>query len=389
MRRLLVLVCVLVGVDTMLYAALTPLLPRITENLHLSKAGAGVLVAAYAAGALVGGLPGGWATARIGARRAVLIGLALMGLSSVAFAFVHGFWPLAAARFAQGCGSGFTWAGAFAWLLAAAPRERRGELIGTALGAAVFGALFGPVVGAGAALVGRGAVFSAVAGLAVVLAVWTIRIESVPPPPERPSTAAVRRALRHPLFIGGLLLMALPSLLWGVLSTLAPLQLSDFGWGAAAIGAVWLAGAAFETALSPLAGRMIDRRGVLIPIQLALVVGAAVSVGLAVTPRPLFYVPLLIVASGAYGVLFTPAFALIADGAERTALPQGMAFGVMNAAWASGALIGPAVGGAVAAASGDVVPYLVSAALCATALAAVRRTRHRTSARAVPSDIAR
>jgi MFS family permease len=380
MRRLLLLVCALVAVDTMLYAALTPLLPRITEHLHLSKAGAGVLVAAYAAGALVGGLPGGWATARIGARRAVLIGLALMGLSSVAFAFVHGFWPLAAARFAQGCGSGFTWAGAFAWLLASAPRERRGELIGTALGAAVFGALFGPVVGAGAALLGRGVVFTAVAASAVLLGVWTLRIESVPPPPEHPSAAAVLRALRNSAFVGGLLLMALPSLLWGVLSTLAPLQLSDFGWGAAAIGAVWLVGAAFETALSPLAGRMIDRRGVLVPVQLALVISVAVSIGLAVTPRPLIYVPLLIAASGAYGVLFTPAFALIADGAERSALPQGMAFGVMNAAWASGALIGPAVGGAVAEATGDVVPYLVSAGLCAVALAGVRRARHRTTA---------
>jgi len=35
MRRLLLLVCALVWVDTMLYAALTPLLPRITEHLHL------------------------------------------------------------------------------------------------------------------------------------------------------------------------------------------------------------------------------------------------------------------------------------------------------------------------------------------------------------------
>jgi MFS family permease len=383
MRRLLVLVCVLVGVDTLLYAALTPLLPRITEHLHLSKAGAGLLVGAYAAGALVGGLPGGWATARIGAQRAVLIGLTLMGVSSVAFAFVHGFWPLAAARFVQGCGSGFTWAGAFAWLLAAGPRERRGELIGTALGAAVFGALFGPVVGAGAVLVGRGAVFTGVALLAVLLGVWTLRIESVPPPPEHPSTEAVIRALRNSRFLGGLLLMALPSLLWGVLSTLAPLQLADFGWGAAAIAGVWIVGAAFETALSPIAGRMVDRRGVLVPVQVALLVGAAVSVGLAATPRPLFYVPLLIVASGAYGVLFTPAFALIAEGAERTGLPQGMAFGVMNAAWASGALIGPAVGGAVAAATGDIVPFLVSAVLCAVALAAVYRARHRAFAVAV------
>lgn len=387
MRRLLVLVCAVVWVDTMLYAALTPLLPHFAHTLHLSKAGAGALVGADAAGALVGGLPGGALASRLGARRAVLGGLTLMGLASLGFAFAHGFWPLAIARFLQGCASGFTWAGAFAWLLAAAPRERRGELIGTALGAAVFGALFGPVVGAAAALLGRGAVFSALAALAVVLGAWTLRLEPIPP--EAPSVAAMARALLDSRFGAGLALMALASLLSGVLSTLAPLHLSEAGWGAAAIGAVWLVGAAFETALSPTAGRLLDRRGILLPVQVALAASVVMTVGLALGARPLAYVPLVILAAGAYGVLFTPAFALIAEGAERTGLAQGMAFGLMNAAWAAGALVGPAVGGAVAAATGDVVPFLIAAGLCAGALAAVRRVRHRTTARAVSSDLAR
>jgi MFS family permease len=387
MRRLLLLVAGLVWVDTMLYAALTPLLPHFAHTLHLSKAYAGLLVGAYAAGALVGGLPGGAAAVRLGSQRAVLVGLTLMGLSSVGFAFATGYWALFGARFLQGAGSAFTWAGAFSWLLAAAPRERRGEYIGTALGAAVFGALLGPVIGTLAALLGRDVVFTALAGLAIVFAVWTLRLESIPP--ETPNYAAMRRALRDPRFIGGLALMCLPSFLFGVLSTLAPLHLSAAGWGAAAIGAVWLVGASFETALSPVAGRMIDRRGMLMPVQLSLTVGAVVSVLLAFGPRPLAYVPLLILAAAAYGVLFTPSFALIADGAERTGLPQGMAFGLMNAAWATGALVGPAAGGAVAAATGDIVPYLFSAGFCLAALAAVRRARHRTTARAVPSDVAR
>jgi MFS family permease len=387
MRRLLLLVCALVGVDTLLYSALTPLLPHFEDTLHLSKAGAGVLVAAYAAGALVGGLPGGAAAARLGARRAVLVGLALMGLASLGFAFVHGFWPLAGARFLQGVGSGFTWAGAFAWLLAATPSGRRGEVIGTAMGAAVFGALLGPVVGGAAALIGRDVVFTVLAALAIVLAIWTLRLESVPP--ELPSLAAMRRALRDNLFIGGLVLMALPSFLFGVLSTLAPLHLAAAGWGAAGIAAVWLVGAGVETVISPVAGRVLDRRGALLPIQLALALAVPISFGLALGPRPVAYVPLIVLAGGAYGALFTPAFALIAEGAERSRLAQGMAFGLMNAAWAIGALVGPAAGGAVADASGDVVPYLVSAGLCAAALAAVQRARHRTTARAVPSDVAR
>ena len=135
-----------------------------------------------------------------------------------------------------------------------------------------------------------------------------------------------------------------------------------------------------ETAVSPVAGRVLDRRGVLVPIQIALTAAVPLSIGLALGPRPLAYVPLIVLAGGAYGALFTPAFALIAEGAERSGLPQGMAFGLMNAAWALGALVGPAAGGAVAAATGDVVPFLVAAGLCAAALAAVRRAQHRTTA---------
>src|SRR3954468_3412757 len=119
MRRLVVLVSLLVLVDTLLYAALTPLLPRFEHDLGLSKALAGLLVAAYAAGALIGGLPGGVAAARLGPRRAVLTGLALMALASLGFALSSDLDQLLAARLLQGIGSAFTWAGAFSWLIAA------------------------------------------------------------------------------------------------------------------------------------------------------------------------------------------------------------------------------------------------------------------------------
>src|SRR3981189_1886024 len=198
MRRLLLLAGVLVFVDTMLYAALTPLLPRFAHGFGLSKSSAGRLGAAYAAGALIGGLPGGFAAVRIGPRRAVLVGLALMGCSSVGFALAGSYSVLFAARRFRGRGGAFTWAGAFSWLLAVAPRERRGEVIGAAMGAAVGGALFGPVVVAVAALAGRAAVFPTLAGLAVLLAAWSMRLPS--PPPERPSAARFARAFRNRRF---------------------------------------------------------------------------------------------------------------------------------------------------------------------------------------------
>jgi MFS family permease len=373
MRRLTILVGVLVFVDTMLYAALTPLLPHFAHQLGLSKSSAGVLAAAYAGGALLGGLPGGLLAARLGPRRAVLVGLALMGSTGVGFAFAGNYGELFAARLLQGAGSAFTWAGAFAWLLAAAPVERRGEMIGNAMGAAVFGELLGPVVGAAAVAAGRATVFSALAGLSVLLAAMTLRLEPVSPQPA--SIATIGRALANRAFVQGLGLMSLASLLFGTLTVLGALHLAQLGWGAASIGAVWLIAAAIEGAESPALGRLSDRLGPMRPIRAALVAGALISVALAVEPGAALYAPIVVVACATFGALFTPAFTLIADGAEQAGLVQAMAFGTMNAAWAVGAMAGPAAGGALADAVGDWIPFTLTSLACLCAFLVLRERR--------------
>ena len=382
MRRLVLLVAVVVAVDTMLYAALTPLLPHLAHELGLSKARAGVLVAAYAAGALVAGFAGGIAATRFGPRRAVLIGLSSMGIAGLGFAFAGGFWTLFAARLFQGAGSGFTWAGAFAWLLAATARERRGQMLGTAMGSATFGAMLGPVVGAAAALAGRGVVFATLAVLSLVLIAWTLQL--APAPAEPTAFPAMVRALRNGTFVTGMLLMTLGALLFGVLAVLAPLHLSAAGWGAAAIGGVWLVGAALETVQAPFTGRMSDRRGPILPTKVALAAAVVLTLGLATGARPLAYAPLLVAAAIFYGALFTTAFALLADGAEEVGLPQGMAFGLMNVAWATGAVSGPAAGGAIAAATGYWIPFVLGAALCAGSFVVLQR---RMSGSRVPAKL--
>ena len=50
MRRLLLLACAIVFVDTTFFAAMTPLLPHFEDKYDLTKTGAGVLAAAYPAG---------------------------------------------------------------------------------------------------------------------------------------------------------------------------------------------------------------------------------------------------------------------------------------------------------------------------------------------------
>src|SRR3954468_21179751 len=116
LRKLLLLASAVVLVDTSFYAAITPLLPALSDQFGLSEGGAGVLAAAYPVGTFAGGLPGGWMAARVGVRQTVLLGLGLMTVASVAFAFADSIVLLDVARFVQGVGGAASWAGAMGWL---------------------------------------------------------------------------------------------------------------------------------------------------------------------------------------------------------------------------------------------------------------------------------
>ena len=378
MRRLLPLVCVVIFVETMLYSALVPLLPHYKNEFGLSKSAAGLLVGAYAAGALVAALPGGIAAARYGPRRALLIGIGLMGAASLAFGFAGDAWTLATARFMQGVGGSLAWAGALTWLIAASPVNRRGEMLGTAIGSAIFGALFGPVIGALADHVGPREVFVGLAGLSLVLAVLTLRTPGAAAEPPVPG--ALSRALRDVEIRQALWLMSVPALVFGIVGVLVPLKLDEAGWSAAGIAVAWVVSAAIEMVLAPLIGRVSDRKGRLLPLRIALMGSVAVLLGFAFADRPALVVPILILSGITFGGFWAPAMALLTDAADRIGLAQGLAFGLMNLAWGAGNAIGPAIGGAVADAAGDAVPFLIMAALCLATLgslgfAGTRRVR--------------
>jgi predicted MFS family arabinose efflux permease len=371
MRKLLLLVSAVVLVDTSFYAAITPLLPDLTEQFGLSKSGAGLLAAAYPVGTFVGGLPGGVLAAKVGVRPTVLIGLALMVLSSIAVAFADSILVLDLARFVQGVGGAASWAGAMAWLAGAAPREKRGQMIGSAMGAAIAGALLGPVIGVLADLAGFEIVFCGVALIGLGLMAWTLRTPAAKPLGDG-SLRGLAGALRNSQVMTGLVLITVPGLLFGTLSVLGPLRLDELGATTTAIGAIWLMSAALEAVVSPLAGRFSDKRGQIGPLLAGLIGGA---VAFALMPWPTSAVVLgmlIVVASPVIGLLWAPSMSMLSDGADAAGLEQGLAFGLMNLTWATGQSIGDIGGARLGQAAGDEVAYLVLSAVCLLAFVVLR-----------------
>ena len=374
MRRLLAFVCTIVFVDTLFYAAITPILPELSDEYGLSKTAAGVLAAAYPAGTFVGALPGGWMAARWGVRPTVLLGLGLMVVSSVGFAFGDSIVVLDVSRFVQGIGGAASWAGALGWMIGAAPRDRRGQYIGTALAAAVAGALFGPVLGAAAGALGQEPVFGAVAVVGVGLIVLALQMEAQQPEGDSRLSTLIG-SLSDRRVAAGMWLTTLPGVLFGTVAVLGPLRLDELGAGATAIAAAFLAAAAIEAIVAPLIGRLSDRRGRFLPSLIG-VAGGGVIMLLLPWPESVWGLGILIVFAGPLiGLLYTPAMAMLSDGADHAGVSQGFAFAFVNLAWATGQTAGAAGSARLADATDDRVPYLVLAAVCAITLATLLRGR--------------
>ena len=367
MRRLLFLTCAMVLADTIFYAALTPLVPYFTGELGLSKSTVGILSGAFGIGVLLGSAPSGYIAARLGVKPTALLGLCLMSVTSLLFGFADAAWTLVALRLLAGFGSALSWVSAFTWLVARAPEEQRGQMIGTLVSAAVVGALLGPVLGGAAATFGISATFALVSAVGLAVAVWVL-LTPAPAPTGSGSFFGLFAAFSRPNVGMGLAFIGLSPLLFGALTVLAPLQLSSLGWGAFALGGVFLVAAAVESVVHPLLGRWSDRVGYRPPIIAGLLVSLAILLLLPWTGVALLVALLVVLAGGAFNAPLVPGTSMFSRAAEKAGVEGALAFGATNFAWASGYALGASLGGVLSDLGGDLLPYSVLAAVCLLAL---------------------
>ncbi len=356
----------------MFYAVLVPLVPYYSGEFGLSKTMVGVLNGSFGAGVLVGSAPAGYLAARIGVKHTALYGLALLAATSLAFGLAGSAWLLVLLRFGEGFGSALSWVAAFTWIVAWSSEERRGQMIGTLISAAVVGALIGPALGGTAEYIGVFPVFAAVAALGTLVAIWTLFAPAPSPEGMPPDLRALGVTFR-PRLASGIWLIALSPLLFSVLAVLAPLQFDHLGWGPAAIGLVFLAGAAVEAAVHPLIGRWSDRSGYRPPVFTGVAASIFLLCALPGAGNVWLLALLVVLAAAFFNFSLTPGTALFTSGAEKAGVGQALGFGVTNFAWASGYAVGAPLGGFLADLRGDVFSYVSLAGVCLLTLLLLRR----------------
>jgi len=122
-------------------------------------------------------------------------------------------------------------------------------------------------------------------------------------------------------------------------------------------------------------GRVADRRGPVVPITCSLTGAVAISLLAPTLASAWALILALIVGMPCLGTLFTPAMALVSEGAQHRRLDQGLAFGLGNLAWAAGQAIAASGSGALAQATSDLVPYSLLAVACVATLGLIRIKR--------------
>lgn len=339
--------CVALFTDMLVYGILIPLLPLMPAVERAGSSATGLLFAAYAAMMIAATPLAGRLVDRRGPRGPLLV--ALLGLAAACLLFAVGgpYWLLLVSRLLQGAAAGLGWVASLALIAAAIPLERRGACLGLAMSMVSVGTLVGPLL-AGWIARDHGHAAPFVLAAAVLVVDGVLRIIFVRPTPPRaddPATAldVLRVRGSWPVVV----LIALGSAVTSAIEPVLPVRLAvGLGLDTAGIGLLFALLVVIGAVLNPMVGAALSR----VSPRLLALVGAALAVAglvLVGTGARLPVVVAGIVCLGAaIAFLVAPAGTLISVQGARTTPPAlGGSYSLYNLAYAAGLTAGPALAG--------------------------------------------
>ncbi|WP_030378155.1 MULTISPECIES: MFS transporter [unclassified Streptomyces] len=358
-----------------------PILPALADSLHATPSQVSLLFSSYLIVTAVAMLIVGWVSSRIGAKRTLVTGLAVIVVFAALAGTTDSINGIVGFRAGWGLGNALFIATSLAVIVASASGGFGGAIIlyETALG---LGIAVGPLLGGELGAISWRGPFFGVAVLMAIALVATIAFVPSLPKPERPtSPVAPLKALRH----RGLLTMGIMALLynWGFFTMLGyapyPMELSAHQLGLVFTG--WgLLVAAFSVFFAP---RLQGRYGTA-PVLYAnlLGLGIVMAVIAAGVDTPSVVIVAVIVSGAFIGInntLTTQAVMLVSP-VERPVASS--AYGFLRFI---GGGLAPYVAGKLADATDLSVPFYLGAATFVLAIP-VLASGHRLLARAEQRD---
>jgi DHA1 family multidrug resistance protein-like MFS transporter len=237
-------------------SAILPLLPAYLRQHGTSPAMVGAVMSAYFVAGLVLQYPLGHLGDRIGHRPILVGGLLVYSVGSLGFLFHPGAVGYVVLRGTQGAGAGAVQVAAFALVGVAIEPARRGRAFSTLFAAQLGGAAIGPLAGSIAGVSGMGVLFVITAATSTAAGLW-VAVQLPAMRTVREPTAT--RLVVNRLLVGVIITGIIGGLVQGVYETCWTLLLDLRGAKAWQVGLSWTLFAAPFAAVSPIAGRLVDR----------------------------------------------------------------------------------------------------------------------------------
>ena len=332
--------------DLVAYSVAVPVLPDFAKRFDASPTMIGLLFGSFGITLLTLSVPMGALSDRIGRKGPMMFGLAILAISTVAFAYAQSLPMLFAARLAQGAADGITWIVGFAMIADLYAPEERGRAMGLAMAGSSLGIIIGPVLGGWLYQIGGIRLpFLVVAAMAVI---DLIAFALVAPATKGGGTSVplLQVLTYRPVAITAMVVVAGAGTI-AMLEPVIPLVMQTrLGLGPAAIGTLFGIAAVSSTVMHPIYGRLSDRWGGRRLMMIGLIASAFVLplLNFATDFRTAAFmmVPMWIV----FSMVVTPSLAYMAQAAFAAGFESyGVVYGVYNAGWAVGLMIGPALGG--------------------------------------------
>lgn len=146
-QRILVWMCVIIGVNQLGFGALIPVLPLYAQSFGVSTSAIGMTIAIYGLARFAAAMPGAGLSDRFGRRPTIALGGVVSTLGNFWSAFAPGYGEFLIARFVAGAGAGLVMTAGAVVVADISPPDRRGRYMATYMGVFLFAVGIGPFPG--------------------------------------------------------------------------------------------------------------------------------------------------------------------------------------------------------------------------------------------------